>query len=296
MTRKKTSLLIMAAGMGSRYGGLKQLDPVGPNGELLIHYTLYDAHLSGFEKAVFVIRKEFEDEFKDMISKFIPPDMETVYAYQEMADLPEGRKKPWGTGHAILVCKDVISEPFGVVNADDFYGRGSYKALNDFLKSDQCGKNRYSMVGYLLKNTVSLHGGVTRGVSKVSDSWLVTIDETSGIEVRDEKIGVERDDSWIEIDPITFVSMNFWGFDPFIFEDIESQFSQFLDTNEHDPKSEFLIPDVVATLVENGKAKVKVIDTDEVWFGMTHPEDRKIVMGEIERMITEGVYPLNLRD
>lgn len=295
MKKEITSLVIMAAGMGSRYGGLKQLDPVGPNGELLIHYTLYDAYLSGFDKAVFVIRHEFEDEFKEMITKFMPSDMEAAYAYQDIKDLPEGRKKPWGTGHAVLVCKDVVSEPFGVVNADDFYGRRSFKALNEFLKSDGCNEKTYCMVGYLLKNTVSPHGAVTRGVSKVSDSWLVNIDETKGIEIRDGKIGFEKDGAWRELDPMTSVSMNIWGFDPNIFKHIEDDISVFFKERGDDPKAEFLIPDVVASLVKRKIVRVKVIDTEEVWFGMTHPEDREIVTGEIKRMIGEGIYPENLK-
>ncbi len=295
MKRDKTSIVIMAAGMGSRYGGLKQLDPVGPNGELLIHYTLYDAHKSGFDKAVFVIRRDFEDEFKDMVSRFMPSEMEEVYAYQDIEDLPEGRKKPWGTGHAVFVCRNSIDEPFGVVNADDFYGRSSFGSLNEFLRSSECNENTYSMVGYLLKNTVSPHGAVTRGVSKVSDSWLVTIDETRGIVIRDGKIGFEREGVWEELDPLTAVSMNFWGFDPYIFDHIEKELSIFLKEKGDDPKAEFLIPDVVASLVESKKARLKVIDTEEIWFGMTHPEDREIVMGEIKRMIAEGVYPEKLR-
>lgn len=295
MKKEITSLVIMAAGMGSRYGGLKQLDPVGPNEELLIHYTLYDAYLSGFDKAVFVIRREFEEEFRGMITKFMPSDMEAAYAYQEIDDLPEGRKKPWGTGHAVLVCKDVISEPFGVVNADDFYGRRSFRALNEFLKSGQCNEETYCMVGYLLKNTVSPHGAVTRGVSKVSNSWLVTIDETKGIEIKDGKIGFEREGVWRELDPLTSVSMNIWGFDPHIFKHIEDDISLFFKEKGDDPKAEFLIPDVVASLVKKEVVKVKVIDTEEVWFGMTHPEDREIVTGEINRMIGEGIYPENLK-
>ncbi|MBN1571904.1 MAG: nucleotidyltransferase [Deltaproteobacteria bacterium] len=295
MKRDRTSIVIMAAGMGSRYGGLKQLDPVGPNGELLIHYTLYDAHNSGFDKAVFVIRREFEDEFKEMVSRFMPSEMEAVYAYQGLEGLPEGRKKPWGTGHAVFVCRDLIDEPFGVVNADDFYGRSSFKALNEFLRSSECNESTYSMVGYLLKNTVSPHGAVTRGISNVTDSWLVTIEETRGIEIRDGSIGFEREGVWEKLDPLTAVSMNFWGFDPYIFEHIERELSLFLKENKNDQKAEFLIPNVVASLVENKRARVKVIDTEEVWFGMTHPEDREIVMGEIRSMIGEGVYPKKLK-
>ena len=294
--RKRPALVIMAAGMGSRYGGLKQLDSVGPNGELLINYTLYDAHLSGFDRVVFVIRREFEEEFKGRISEHMPKELGADYAYQELSDLPQERKKPWGTGHAVLVCEDVIGGPFGVVNADDFYGRESFSKLYKFLESDECDEKTYCMVGYRLKNTVSPHGAVTRGLSRVTDSgWLDKIDETRGIEVKDGVIGVAKDDGWTELGPDTIASMNFWGFDIGIFDHLKERFGSFVEIESKNPKAEFLIPDVVSSLVAEGIARVKVLDTDEVWFGMTHPEDKEIVKSEIKRMIEEGVYPKRLK-
>ncbi len=293
--REKPTLVIMAAGMGSRYGGLKQLDSVGPNGELLINYTLYDAYLSGFERVVFVIRRDFEEEFKERISMHMPKGLSADYAYQDLSDLPLDRKKPWGTGHAVLVCEDVIGGPFGVVNADDFYGRSSFLELYKFLESDDCNKKTYCMVGYRLKNTVSPHGGVTRGLCRVTDSgWLDRIDETRGIEVKDGKIGVMRDEGWTELSPDTVASMNFWGFDSAIFDHLKKRFESFAKSESENPKAEFLIPDVVGSLVAEGLAHVKVLNTNEVWFGMTHPEDKEIVKNEIKRMIEEGVYPTRL--
>jgi NDP-sugar pyrophosphorylase family protein len=294
--RNRPALVIMAAGMGSRYGGLKQLDSVGPEGELLINYTLYDAYLSGFERVVFVIRHEFEEEFKERITKHMPKELIADYAYQDLSDLPPERKKPWGTGHAVLVCEDVIHGPFGVVNADDFYGRSSFLELYKFLESNECNEKTYCMVGYRLKNTVSPHGGVTRGLCRVTDSgWLDKIDETRGIEVRDGKIGVTRDEGWTELSPDTATSMNFWGFDPGMFKHLKKRFESFIDSESENPKAEFLIPDVVGSFVAEGFADVKVLSTDEVWFGMTHPEDKEVVKSEIKRMIGEGVYPKRLK-
>jgi NDP-sugar pyrophosphorylase family protein len=296
MGKDTISLVIMAAGMGSRYGGLKQLDPVGKNGELLIHYTLFDAKKVGFERVVFVIRHEFEEKFKEEITEKGPRDIEVAYAYQDVADLPAGREKPWGTGHAILVCKDLIGGPFGVVNADDYYGRGSLATLFQFLASDRLDEKTYGMVSYRLKNTVSPHGAVTRGICCVDDSgWLVGIEETRGIELRGEEIGVEKNGRWSALDPMTPTSMNIWGFHRDIFTRLDDGFLSFLGDNKNDPKAEFLIPEFIGSLVSDGEIRVQALDTDDVWFGMTHPEDKEIVRGEIEKMIRKGVYPDTLR-
>jgi len=291
---RRPTLVIMAAGMGSRYGGLKQLDPVGPSGELLIHYSLHDAALAGFDRVVFVIRKDFEVEFKERITEFSPKGVELVYVYQDISDLPEGRTKPWGTGHAVLVCDPAIDGPFGVINADDYYGRSAFQTLFDFLKSDRCNEKIYCMVGYLLKNTVSPHGAVTRGVCRVADGALTGLVETSGIEVRDGGIGVEADGEWRAIDPLSPVSMNIWGFDANLFAHLKDRFQSFLKSTEGDPKAEFLIPEVIGDLVNEGLLRVDVLETDEVWFGMTHPEDRRLVTEKIADMVNKGIYPKSL--
>ena len=291
--RKKTkkTIVIMAAGMGSRYGGLKQLDPVGPNGELLIHYTLYDAALAGFSRVVFVIRRDFESEFVDMIGRHMPEGLTAAYAYQDLTDLPAGRKKPWGTGHAILATQTVVDAPFGVVNADDYYGRNAVLSLYSFLGSPDCDEKTFAMIGYRLSNTVSLHGAVTRGVCAVRDGWLHDIEETSGIEVKNGQIGVPRNGDFRTLDPDSFVSMNIWAFSPSLYGYLDALYQSFRDIVDDDPKAEFLIPEVVKTLVNEGKVRVKVINTSDRWFGMTHPEDRRTVTDEISRMIEAGVYP-----
>jgi len=291
---RRPTLVIMAAGMGSRYGGLKQLDPVGPSGELLIHYSLHDAARAGFNRVVFVIRKDFEAEFKERITEFSPKGVELVYVYQDITDLPKGRTKPWGTGHAVLVCDPVIDGPFGVINADDYYGRSAFQTLYDFLKSDHCNEKNYCMVGYFLKNTVSPHGAVTRGVCRVANGALSGLVETSGIEVKDKEIGVDENGTWKVIDPSSPVSMNIWGFDANLFASLKDRFQSFLKTAEGNPKAEFLIPEVIGNLVNEGKLRVDVLETDEVWFGMTHPEDRRIVTEKIAEMVEKGFYPKTL--
>ncbi len=290
----QTAIVIMAAGMGSRYGGLKQLDPVGPNGELLIHYTLYDAARAGFSRVVFVIRKDFESEFIDRIGRHMPEGLMAAYAHQDVTDLPEGRKKPWGTGHAVLATSQFIDVPFGVVNADDYYGRSAIASLHSFLVSSDHDEKTYAMIGYRLKNTVSPHGAVTRGVCEVRDGRLVDVSETSGIEITNGRTGVIRDGEFVGLDPESFVSMNIWGFFPNIFGHLESLYRSFRETVRDDPKAEFLIPEVVKTLITEKIVRVKVINTAERWFGMTHPEDRQVVMSEISRLIEAGVYPRKL--
>ena len=291
---RRPTLVIMAAGMGSRYGGLKQLDPVGPSGELLIHYSLYDAALAGFDRVVFVIRKDFEKEFKERITPFSPKGVEHVYVYQDISDLPQGRTKPWGTGHAVMVCGSAVDGPFGVINADDYYGRSAFQTLYNFLKSDRCTERNYCMVGYLLKNTVSPHGAVTRGVCQVTGGALTGLVETSGIELRGGEIGVERDGVWNTIDPKSPVFMNIWGFDANLFTYLNERFTSFVKSAEGNPKAEFLIPEVISDLVKQGALKVDVLETDEVWFGMTHPEDRRIVTEKIADMVGKGIYPKSL--
>lgn len=284
----------MAAGMGTRYGGLKQLDPVGPNGELLIHYTLYDAARAGFGRVVFVIRKDFESEFVDRIGRHMPAGLTAAYAHQDLTALPDGRKKPWGTGHAVLSTRQFVDVPFGVVNADDYYGRSAIESLYTFLISDDYNEKTFAMIGYRLKNTVSPHGAVTRGVCGVKDGWLADIAETGGIEVRDGRIGTIRGDRFTELDPESFISMNIWGFAPSIFEHLDALYRSFRDSVRDDPKAEFLIPEVVKTLITERTVRVKVITTTDRWFGMTHPEDRQVVTAEIGRMIAAGVYPEKL--
>jgi len=292
--RTETTIVIMAAGMGTRYGGLKQLDPVGPNGELLIHYTLYDAARAGFSRVVFVIRRDFESEFVDRISRSMPEGITAAYAHQDLADLPEGRKKPWGTGHAVLATRGFVDGPFGVVNADDYYGRNAVSSLHSFLTSPDHNEKTFAMIGYRLKNTVSPHGAVTRGVCGVRDGWLHDIVETGGIEVKNGRIGIPRNGDFAVLDPESFISMNMWGFAPSLYGYLDTLYRSFRDAVNNDPKAEFLIPEVVKTLITEGKIRVKVINTSDQWFGMTHPEDRATVTAEISRMIEAGVYPRSL--
>jgi hypothetical protein len=292
--REEKTLVIMAAGMGSRYGGLKQLDPVGPNGELLIHYTLYDAARAGFGRVVFVIRRDFEADFAARITAHMSDKIRVAYAHQDLEELPPNRQKPWGTGHAVLVCRDLIDGPFGVVNADDYYGRNAVASLFSFLDSKRCNEKTYGMIGYRLKNTVSPHGAVTRGICRVNGGLLVDIEETSGIQIVGDDIGVASGESFARLDPDTIVSMNIWGFGPNIFGHLAAMYDDFRATANDDPKTEFLIPKAVGTLVDQNVVRVEVIDTDDRWFGMTHREDRQTVVAEIARMIAAGVYPERL--
>lgn len=301
----KPTLVVMAAGIGIRYGGLKQIDPVGPNGEIIIDYSVYDALNAGFGKVVFVIKKDIEEAFRERVGKTIEKRCETTYVFQEIADVPEGfevpsgRQKPWGTGHATLSCRNVVHSPFAVINADDFYGRSSYQTLCDCLRSaqDHDGVYNYCMVGYMLKSTLTEHGHVARGVCTVDeDGFLVEIRERTRIEKFGEIVKYTEDgETWIEIPGESVVSMNMWGFTPSLFLELEARFPQFLQKNSDNiQKAEYFLPDVVGDLIEEKKVSVKVLSTNERWFGVTYKQNGLKVKQAIRDLIRRGVYPENL--
>lgn len=299
----KPTLLILAAGMGSRYGALKQMDGIGPNGEAIIDYSIYDAIRAGFGKIVFVIRHSFADSFQEHFkAEKFDGDVEFKFVYQELDCLPEGysvpegREKPWGTNHAIMMGADVINEPFAVINADDYYGPDSFRACAEFLKSAEGKQGTYALISYHLKNTLSEFGKVSRGVCTVDDrGYLDKIVERTKIGVEDDRLVYEDATGMHDVDPESYVSMNFWAFTPEYFDHSKRLFSTFLDANMGNLKSEFFIPSVVDTLVREGKATVKVVDCSAKWFGVTYKEDRPFVVEKIKRLIAEGVYPEKIR-
>ncbi len=288
------TLLVMAAGMGSRYGGLKQLDAIGPNGETIIDYSVYDAVKSGFSKVVFIIRREFEKEFKERISDQYTGKIQVEFAFQELQALPygftcpEGREKPWGTGHAILSALDLISGPFVVINGDDYYGRESFKVVSDYYRE---GANQFSMVAFQLDKTLSIFGGVTRGLCTVKEGKLDTVIETENLQKTENGISSDRD---IALDGTEPVSMNMWGFTPGLFDYLKDMFVEFLNKNGTELKSEFLIPSVINDLIQVGRKQVHVLRSNSSWFGVTYKEDKPYVMGEIQKLINAGAYPLKL--
>ena len=299
----KPTLLILAAGMGSRFGGLKQVEPVGPNGEAIIDYTIFDAIRAGFGKVVFIIRESFADAFREKFDAKLAGKIEVEYVYQELDNLPagfslpEGREKPWGTAHAILVAKDVIGEPFCALNADDFYGRNAYKVMADFLNASKDEKE-YSMVGYRLDNTLSEFGSVSRGICSVDEnSNLQKIVETTKILKKDNAvISIEPDGSETQLTGKEPASMNIWGFKPSIFTTLEEKFVTFLKNEIDKPKSEMYIPSVVFEMIDEGKASVKVLEADSPWFGVTYKEDKPFVIEKIQKLIDAGEYPEKLWD
>ncbi len=297
----KPTLLILAAGMGSRYGGLKQIEPVGPNGETILEYSVFDAIRTGFGKVVFVIRESFAEDFKARFEPKMKGKIQIEYVYQEINklpegfELPEGREKPWGTGHAVLMAKDVIHEPFAAINADDFYGAEAYQVLAKHLTSSVHPDN-YAMVGYQLSNTLSEFGTVSRGICVAdSDNHLAQITETHKIRQENNRFLCESDNSeTVELTGKEIVSMNFWGFHPAIFEHIENQFVDFLKTNIHLPKSEFYIPFVVFEMIRRGQVCVEVLRAGSPWFGVTYKEDKPFVVEQIKHLTDQGVYPAKL--
>lgn len=302
---KEPALVIMAAGMGSRYGGLKQIEPIGKNGEIIMDFSIYDARKAGFKKVVCVIKKEIESDFKKIIGDRLSKHVELEYAYQEMDDLPkgyvvpEGRTKPWGTGHAILACRDIIKDPFAVINADDYYGRNAFKLIYDFLANTEDNeKNRYAMVGYILENALTDHGHVARGVCTVDENgYLDSIHERTRIEKRDGCIQYTEDGAhWITLPGKSIVSMNLWGFTPSIMEELKLAFPAFLDKAlETNPlKAEFYLPEVVNNLIKSKKALVKVLESQDRWYGVTYREDKETIVEAITKMQEEGIYPDNL--
>ena len=290
----KAALVIMAAGIGSRFGGgIKQLEPIGPNGEIIMDYSIYDAMQAGFDKVVFVIRRDLEKDFKEIIGNRIEKQIEVAYAYQELSNIPgaykerfKERTKPWGTGQAILACKDVVNEPFLVINADDYYGKEAYIEAYANLTNSQPARDKMqiSMVGFVLRNTLSENGVVTRGVCKVSeDGMLSDIVETSGI------------DKTTEIDLDSPVSMNMWGVKPDFFPILENGFEEFLSkTAEDDLKAEYLLPTIIGNLLEEGKVEVKVLKSNDKWFGVTYKEDKEAVVEAVRALIEGGLYQSRL--
>ena len=299
----KPTLFVLAAGMGSRYGGLKQLDQLGPNGETIMDYSIYDAIKAGFGKIVFVIRKDFEQDFREKVLSKYEGHIPVEVVFQSINDLPEGyecpadRSKPWGTNHAVLMGKDVINEPFAVINADDFYGRDAFRVMAEELMRPRDRKGDYCMVGFRVGNTMTENGSVARGVCSTNDDNLLTsvvertaiyYDENHNIVFKDENEQIQT------LEPKTPVSMNLWGFTPDYFEYSNREFCKFLDRDINTPKAEFFIPLVFDTLINNGEATVKVLDTDSRWFGVTYAADRPGVVEKFAELHRSGEYPTPL--
>ncbi len=298
---KKATLVIMAAGMGSRFGGLKQIEPVGPSDEIILDYSIYDAVKAGFSKVIFVIKHEIEDAFKEIIGTKYDGKIQIEYAYQcidslpEGYSVPEGRTKPWGTGHAILSCKELVDGPFAVINADDYYGSETFKVMYDELVKEKPESDVYdfSMVAFKIENTITENGSVARGVCREENGYLAQINERTKIMEHDGKIAyTEDDESWTEIPQGTPVSMNLWGFTEELMPELEKKFAEFLESNKDNLlKGEFFIPFVVDDLIKEGKARVRVLETPEKWYGVTYKEDKFTVMKALEEKTKEGVYP-----
>ncbi|NUM31324.1 MAG: NTP transferase domain-containing protein [Bacteroidetes bacterium] len=290
------SIVILAAGMGSRYGGLKQLDQLGPSGETIIDYSIHDAIDAGFKKIVFVIRKSFEAEFKEKISDKIPDSVTVHHVFQEHntkisdfdIEIPL-REKPWGTGHAILVCENVINEPFAVINADDYYGKDSYKQIYNFLKNE-VSPLQYGMVGYSLKNTLSENGFVSRGVCITSNGFLSDIKERTKIKREADGIFFDDGNEKIKLDEESVVSMNFWGFDNSVFKHLKNSFKSFLSSNKGEKQSEFFIPIIIDELIKTHTIKLKVMTSNDQWYGVTYKEDKEMVMSIFKEFSENGYY------
>ena len=300
-------LVVMAAGMGSRYGGLKQIDPVDEHGNIIIHYSLFDAYRAGFRTAVFVIKPELEETFKEVIGSKVPEKMEIKYVYQVITDLPEGftvpegRTKPWGTAHAALAARKVVEGPFAIINSDDYYGVGAFKSIYDYLSkhpdSEDC--YEYTMVGYLLENTVTENGSVARGVCTTNEEgYLDNVIERTKIVKGEVMPRFTEDDgaTWTDLPGDTIVSMNMWGFTRSYLDEAESRFPAFLEeTARVNPlKGEYFLPSVVSQLLTEGKARVRVLSSHDKWYGVTYKEDKPVVVNALAAMRKDGLYPENL--
>ncbi len=288
---KDITLVVMAAGMGSRFGGLKQIEPIGPKGEVLLDFSVYDAVMAGFNKVVFVIKQAIEKDFKEMVGKRIAGRVKVEYAFQETDKLPAGytcpkdREKPWGTAHAILCCKDIVKEPFAVINADDYYGRSAFQKMADFLREDTAD---YSMVGFRLVNTLTENGYVSRGVCEIEGGTLKTVTERT--KISDCKYTEDDGATWTALPEDTVVSMNLWGFRPDVFGYIERGFKAFLDQKINVPKSEYYLPTVVSERIERGEKTVRVLVAEDKWYGVTYKEDKENVVAAITKMVNDGLY------
>ncbi len=296
----KPTLLILAAGIGSRYGGIKQMDKIGPSGESIIDYSIFDAIRAGFEKVVFVLNPNIEKDFKEVYEERLAGKIETGYVLQQVNDVPKGvpvntaRVKPWGTGHAVLVAKDAINEPFAVINADDFYGKQAFEMIGRFLSETDNDSNKYAMVGYKLENTLSENGSVSRGVCQTEDGFLTDVVERTSITIEDDKIVYNDNGDKEEIDGNSVVSMNFWGFSPLFFDQLERDFTNFMDENAHKLKAEFFIPSVVNDLIEDDEASISMLTSNDQWFGVTYQEDKEVTISKVKELTDKGVYPVNL--
>ena len=288
---KDITLVVMAAGMGSRFGGLKQMEPVGPRGEVILDFSAYDAIKAGFTKIVFVIKHEIEADFKAIVGDHISKKIKVEYAFQEVNNLPEGficpadRTKPWGTAQAILSCKGVVNEPFAVVNADDYYGKTAFKKMADFLKKDG---GDYAMVGFRLENTLTENGYVSRGICEIEDGILTSVTERT--KIIDCKFTEDDGATWQQLSPDDVVSMNLWGFKPDLFAYIEEGFKEFLSEKINVPKAEYYLPTVVSQLIDKGEKQVKVLVAEDKWYGVTYKEDKAQVTEALTQMVNDGLY------
>ncbi len=305
MSQANLSLVVLAAGIGSRYGGLKQMDPMGPGGEIIMDYSIYDALAVGFTRVVFVLSKTIEDAFRERIGRVIERQCDTAYVFQRLDDVPagfevpEGRRKPWGTAHATLASRPAVEGPFVVINADDFYGRGAYRAMADYLRRPEAGDGTpdYCMVGYRLGNTLTEHGHVARAVCTVdAGGFLVNAIERTRIERADAGARYTEDgETWLPLAQDTIVSMNIWGFTPRVYADLAERFPRFLaEHHTNIERAEFFIPNVVADLIREQRARVKVLATAEKWHGVTYAEDKPQVKAALQALVDAGIYPASL--
>ena len=307
---KQTALVIMAAGIGSRFGkGIKQLAKVGPSGEIIMDYSIHDAIEAGFNKIIFIIRKDIKEAFQEAIGNRIEKicrdlGVKIAYAYQELHNIPENvefpteRTKPWGTGHAVLACKDILHEPFVVINADDYYGKEAFVKIHSFLKEYTPDKaNKFCMAGFILKNTLSENGSVTRGICELNeDGELIAVKETSNIVKVDEGAAVKNEDTYTEVNPGAYVSMNMWGLTPEFMELLQVGFEEFFANigDKNLLKEEYLLPIYIDELLQAGKVSVRVLESHDKWFGVTYKEDKEYVQKSFEKLIKDGVYGKNL--
>jgi len=296
----KPTLLILAAGIGSRYGGVKQMDKIGPSGESIIDYSVYDAIRAGFGKVVFVLNPKIEKEFKEVYEARLVGKIETDYVLQEVSAVPKGveissdRIKPWGTGHAVLVAKNVINEPFAVINADDFYGKNAFDLISEFLTNISNNSSDYAMVGYRLENTLSENGSVSRGICQTKNGLLTDVVERTSIMYQNQDIVFTDEGETQTIAGDSVVSMNFWGFSPLYFEQLENDFIEFIKKNAGEIKAEFYIPTVVNDLINKKEATIKMLTSNDRWFGVTYQEDKATTINAINELVKNGTYPENL--
>lgn len=300
---KKTTLVILAAGLGSRFGGgIKQLEPVGPGGEIIMEYSIHDALEAGFNKVVFIIRKDLEKDFKEVIGNKIEKITEVAYAYQALSDIPEGfevpegRTKPWGTGQALLCCKGIVNEPFVVINADDYYGKEGFRNIHAYLTSEERSEKDFCMTGFVLGNTLSENGGVTRGICQMDDGgYLTGVKETKHVVKTETGAAVETAEGLIPVDNEGLVSMNMWGLTPEFIDVLENDFPNFLAAiPDGDLMAEYLLPTIIDQLIQSKSARVAVLKSSDTWFGVTYKEDKAYVMEAFEKLIADGVYPKKL--